>query len=175
MVGTGKSSAAARLADRVDGVVIASDRVRKQLAGLAPTDRDPSIYTPERTQQVYEGLCERALPVVESGRTAVLDATHARADQRAALRRFAQRMGLRVFLLETACARDVVLERLRRRAAQDRDPSDAGPEFYAESAAHYEPPDEWPAADRASVRTDAAGWERELDALARRVREQGAQ
>ena len=39
IVGTGKSTAAAELADAAGAVVIASDRVRKRLAGLAPTER----------------------------------------------------------------------------------------------------------------------------------------
>jgi aminoglycoside phosphotransferase family enzyme/predicted kinase len=174
VIGTGKSSVAARLAQRLRGVAISSDRVRKQLAGLSPTDRSGArpgagLYAPERTQQVYAALCEGALAIVESGRAALLDATHARAELRAALRRFAEREQLRVFLVETSAGADTVLERLRRRSAEGRDPSDAGPELYAESVARYEPPDEWPAAERARVETDRGDLEAQLDAVAARV------
>jgi predicted kinase len=174
IVGTGKSSVAAELAERLRGVVISSDRVRKQQAGLEPTDRSGAgngtgLYTPGRTRAVYEGLCERALPVVDSGRMALLDATYARAELRADLRRFAQRHGLRAFLVETRAEAARVLERLRRRAAQGSDPSDAGPEFYAESASHHEPPDEWPEAERFCVETDRDNLGVQLDAIARRL------
>jgi predicted kinase len=156
-------------------VVISSDRVRKKQAGLEPTDRsgsgsDARLYTQERMRAVYEGICERALPVVDSGRVALLDATYARASFRQALRRFAEQRGLRALLVETSAEQAEVLERLRRRAAAGGDPSDAGPEFYAQSASHYEPPDEWPESERARVQTDRGDRSEQLDALAERVR-----
>jgi hypothetical protein len=179
MVGTGKSSAAQELASRVNAVVISSDRVRKHLAGLAPTDRsgqndEAGLYSRERTREVYRGLQERSLPVAESGRTALLDATYARRDLRDELRRWADARGLRVLLVETLCEPTRVLERLSRRAAEGRDPSDAGPEFYLQSRATYEPPLEWPEADRIELHTDAQGWPAQLDAVAARLREEGA-
>jgi aminoglycoside phosphotransferase family enzyme/predicted kinase len=171
IVGTGKSSVAAELAERLRGVVISSDRVRKKQAGLEPTDRSgsgpgASLYTPERTREVYAGICERSLAVVDSGRPALLDATYASAELRADLRRFAQRHGLRAVLVETHAEPGMVLERLRRRAEQGRDPSDAGPEFYAQSASHYQPPDEWPAGERFRVQTDRADRGTRLDEIA---------
>jgi hypothetical protein len=179
MVGTGKSSAAAELASRVNGVVISSDRVRKRLAGLAPTDRsgrndEAGLYSRGRTREVYLGLQERALPVVESGRAALLDATFARRELRDGLRGWAGERGLRVLLVETVCEPAHALERLARRAAEGRDPSDAGPEFYLRSRATWEPPTEWPEADRIELRTDAPGWPAQLDAISARLREQAA-
>jgi aminoglycoside phosphotransferase family enzyme/predicted kinase len=179
-VGTGKSSAAAELADRTNGVVITSDRVRKRLAGLAPTDRrgqgdDSGLYSPARTREVYRGLRERALPVVESGRIAVLDATFARRELRDELRRWADAQGLRVFLVETRCEAGRVLERLARRAAEGRDPSDAGPEFYLRSAADYEAPLEWPERDRIQLSSDLPGWSGQLDGLAARLGERASE
>jgi predicted kinase len=171
IVGTGKSTAAAELADAMDGVVIASDRVRKRLAGLAPTARsrdavDQGLYTPAHGERVYAGLLERAAPVLASGRSALLDATWSRAADRDAAQRFAHEHAARVWLVETRCAAEVALARLARREALGADPSDAGPGFYAQSAARFEPPSEWPADRLRSVRMDRDDWRMALRAIA---------
>ena len=171
IVGTGKSTAAAELADAAGAVVIASDRVRKRLAGLAPTARsgdrlDQGLYDPAHGERVYAGLLERAAPVLDSGRIALLDATWSRAADRERARRFARERGARAFLIETRCAASVARERLARREAQGADPSDAGPDFHARSAARFEPPEEWPAAELRVVQTDRDDWRTALRAIA---------
>ena len=170
-VGTGKSTAAEALADRVGGVVIASDRVRKRLAGLAPTDRaaagpERGIYTTERTERVYAGLVVRAVPVVASGRVAILDATFATRAHRRRAREAADAQGVAVRFVETRCPPAVARERLARRAAAGTDPSDAGPELHARSLARFEPiaPEEGIPAD--VLDTADPAWR---DELARRV------
>lgn len=170
VVGTGKSTAAAELADRLPGVVIASDRVRKRQAGLAPTQRshaglDAGIYSPASSDRVVDGLLERAAPVLASGRIALLDATWSRAADRARARAFAQASGVPAFFIETRCAPAVARERLARREAAGKDVSDAGPAFYARSVERFEPPQEWPAQQRRIVETDRDDWRRELRAL----------
>jgi aminoglycoside phosphotransferase family enzyme/predicted kinase len=171
IVGTGKSTAAAELADAAGAVVIASDRVRKRLAGLAPTERsgdrlDEGLYAPAQGERVYAGLLERAAPVLASGRIALLDATWSRAADRERARRFARERSAGCFFLETRCADSVARERLARRKARGTDPSDAGPELHARSAARFEPPGEWPAAEHRVVHTDRADWRETLRAIA---------
>ncbi|HTO52427.1 MAG TPA: AAA family ATPase [Myxococcota bacterium] len=170
MVGTGKSTVARALADDLGGVVIASDRVRKRQAKLADSARGHGeLYTDERTDRTYAGLRERALPVLRSGRTAILDATYARAALRGELLRWVAKEGIRAFLVETTCAAPVALARLEARARAGTDPSDAGPELYEASARGYESPAEWPADARASIATDAPSWRADVIALARRI------
>ncbi len=166
-VGTGKSTAAKEIADVACGVVIASDRVRKQLAGLAPTARprgaaQDALYAAETTDRVYEGLLERAAPVIGSGRTVVLDATWSRRRHRDAARALASAHGLPTLLVRTHCARDVAMQRLATRAALGRDPSDAGPERFDPSVAAFEPLSEWPAAERIEIASDREGWRGQL-------------
>jgi len=175
IVGTGKSTAAAELADVAGVVVIASDRVRKRLAGLVPTARsgdrvDEGLYDPALGERVYAGLLERAAPVLDSGRVALLDATWSRAADRERARRFARERGARAIFIETRCAASVARERLARREAQAADPSDAGPGFHARSAARFEPPEEWPAAGLRVVQTDRHDWRAALRAIATDLR-----
>lgn len=142
-VGTGKSTAAEALADRIEGVVIATDRVRKREVGLAPTARAAAdlrrgIYTTEWTERVYAGLLGRAGPVVASGRVAILDGTFATRAHRRQARAAADALGVGVRFVETRCPPELARERLARRAAAGTDPSDAGPELHAQSLAGFE-------------------------------------
>lgn len=173
-VGSGKSTAAQHLADRLGGAVIASDRVRKRLAGLPAEARASAapgrgIYTREWNERTYAALLERAAPVVGSGRPALLDASFAAAADRQRARAAADALGTEAWLVEVRCEENVARERLARRAREGRDPSDAGPELLATSLARFEPPAEWPAERRAVAHSDRPGFESDLDALARRI------
>ncbi len=161
-VGAGKSTLAELVADALGGVVVASDRVRKRLAGLAAGERGgeaAGLYDEEHTERTYAALLERAAPIADSGRAVVLDATFARARHREVARAWGRERGLRVILAEARCAEDVARARLARRQHEGHDPSDAGPELLARSLAAFEPTLEWPASDRIAIRTDAEGWQ----------------
>ncbi len=167
-IGTGKSSVAARLAERVNGVVIASDRVRKHLAGLEPLSRSGAgggIYTDALTEATYQGMRERALPVLCSGRTAILDATHATRTLRECTRAWADALGLDAWLLEVGCSDAMARERLTARRERDDDPSDAGPELQAAWSSAHEPPQEWPSARHFRVDTEGPNWASALEPL----------
>lgn len=171
VVGTGKSTVARALAELVDGVVISSDHVRKAQAQLAPTDRatdcwQEGLYTEERTASVYTSLRERAATVASSGRIAILDATYARRSQREQLRETLGSLGVRPRLVEVRCPREEAIARLSQRAARGTDSSDAGPELFDTSLAHYEPLDEWPSEDRVQIHTDRTSWAADLRELA---------
>jgi aminoglycoside phosphotransferase family enzyme/predicted kinase len=163
IVGTGKSTLAEVAADELRGVVISSDRVRKRLAGLPPSARtgdalDRGLYSRERTDETYAGLLERAAPVVDSGRVAVLDATFSEASKRSRTHDWARKREIPVVLVEVRCTEREVLRRLSRREVTGADASDAGPTFYRTSARRFEPTDEWPREDHVVVRTDERGW-----------------
>jgi hypothetical protein len=168
-VGTGKSTAAHALAEACGGVVIASDRVRKALAGLPDTARGAALYAPAQIEAVYGALLERAAPVLRSGRVAILDATYARRAERDRARAFASAEGAEAWLLEVDCAPEVARARVAARARRGDDPSDAGPERVDESRRTFEPPEEWPPGRRIRIETDAAGWEEALGGAARRL------
>jgi aminoglycoside phosphotransferase family enzyme/predicted kinase len=148
-VGSGKSTVARDLVRVGEGIPIASDRVRKALAGLSPTARtaahpDEGIYRPDQTDRVYRGLLERAESVVEGGRTAILDASFPKRAQRDAARAWAAERGVSIRLIEVRCDPIVAEARLHERKRLDIDPSDAGPDFLPISRARFETPDEWP-------------------------------
>jgi predicted kinase len=78
--GTGKTTLAGLLADELGAVLISSDRVRKELAGMSPRQHAPApygegIYSPEHTERVYLELLGRAERLLARGESVVLDAS----------------------------------------------------------------------------------------------------
>ncbi len=112
---------------------------------------DQGIYGREETERVYLVLLERAASVLEGGRTAILDASYSTRAHRDAVRQWASDRGVSVRLIEVCCDSNVAEKRLSLRQRMDADPSDAGPDFLPISRARYEPPDEWPKANRETI------------------------
>jgi len=173
VVGTGKSTVAGALAEQLGGVVISSDRVRKQLAGLPPSSGiralpDEGIYAPDAVERTYAALFERARPIVDSGRVAILDATFSRRRHRAMAAELAAELGVGQRMIEVRCAPEVARERLARREAQGSSASDAGPAFYERSVARFEPVDDSECSH--VLRTDGADWRSALEGLIRDLR-----
>jgi predicted kinase len=119
-IGTGKSTLADELAWRLRAAVIGSDRTRKWLAGLAPTDRgDAFIYDEAFSRRTYQEVLRRARVVIESGRSAILDATFSSRARRDDARAVADRAGVPFLLVEVRCAdRAVVRQRLQSRRTE---------------------------------------------------------
>ena len=92
--GSGKSSVAAALAPRL-GVapgarVINSDRIRKRMFGVAPTERLPqAAYAGDVSAKVYEEMSTQAARGARVGWPVIVDAVFDRAEDRAEIERVA--------------------------------------------------------------------------------------
>lgn len=143
--GSGKSRAAFELARRLPAVYLAADRVRKELAGAAATDRlgEPG-YSPERVAAVYAELRSRAAEWLRAGEHVVLDATFLSADERAAAAALAAECGAAFRVMHCTCPDPELRRRLERRSAAGTDPSDAGLAIYERQRAAWDaaPPPE---------------------------------
>ncbi|WP_206797031.1 AAA family ATPase [Amycolatopsis sp. MtRt-6] len=78
--GTGKSTVAGGLADRLGATLLQSDRLRKELAGLVPVRRPAEgyrqgLYDDHHTDATYAELVRRAEHLLALGETVVLDAS----------------------------------------------------------------------------------------------------
>ncbi|EIC29878.1 MULTISPECIES: AAA family ATPase [Methylomicrobium] len=121
--GSGKSYYASLLSERIGAVQIRSDIERKRIFGFKADQGtgsapDSGIYTENATQSTYERLLAEARTVLESGLTAIVDATFLKAAQRAPFRQLASSSGARFRILDFQAADQVLDERIRRR--QDR-------------------------------------------------------
>lgn len=173
VVGTGKSTAAAALADATNGVVIASDRVRKHLAGLDMEDRsggEAGLYSESSKEAVYAALLERAAAVVDGGRVAILDATFESRRHRDAVIAFARARGLDLTIVETLCDAATARKRLAQRSARGGDASDAGPDRYDRSVAEFEPLSAEVGVTIHRIPTHEPRWRSLVGAIAREIR-----
>jgi aminoglycoside phosphotransferase family enzyme/predicted kinase len=98
--GTGKSTLARGLAPDLGAApgaaILRSDVVRKELAGMAPTEAlDPAHYTPQASARVYGTLMARAAAILAAGRSVVLDAVFRRPEEREAAAAVAAGAGCR--------------------------------------------------------------------------------
>ncbi|WP_077797023.1 bifunctional aminoglycoside phosphotransferase/ATP-binding protein [Streptomyces sp. JHA26] len=150
--GSGKSTLSGALADRLGAVLLSSDRLRKEMAGLsaeqpAAADYGEGLYTPERTARTYAELLDRAAALLAKGESVVLDATWTDSAMREAARRTAERTSADLVALHCHVPGDVAAARLRTRAPGASD-ADAG---VADAMAVREEP--WPEA----VAVDTSG------------------
>jgi aminoglycoside phosphotransferase family enzyme/predicted kinase len=142
---TGKTTLSRWLGDARGWVVLRSDDVRKELAGIPATASAAAplmagVYTPAMTALAYGELVHRAQRLLEHGESVVLDATWGDAMWRQEARRVAA--ATCSDLLELRCALPV--EVAARRAAERRPgESDAGPEVALELASRF---GDWPEA-----------------------------
>ena len=146
--GTGKSTVAARLGERDGTVVLRSDVVRKELAGLDPLASATStigtgLYRSEQTMATYASLLDRAAHHLRRGHTVVLDATWADTTQRAAAEQVASATHSTFVAIECRCPATVAERRIVERAAAHHDPSDATVDVYRAMRAAFTP---WPEA-----------------------------
>lgn len=142
--GTGKSTVAAELRRRTGFVHVNSDVVRKQLAGLAPTDRGGTdfgsgLYTAEHSARTYDRMFEMADEALAAGRGVVVDATFQLAAGRETARRIAAARNAPFLLVECRCPEAEVEHRIRGRTARGDNPSDAGWEIHLEQRRRSEP------------------------------------
>jgi aminoglycoside phosphotransferase family enzyme/predicted kinase len=142
--GTGKTTTSTILAERLDAVLLSSDHVRKELAGLAPdaSGRAPyetGIYTPAWTERTYGEMLSRAGRHLELGRSVVVDASWADARFRADAARLAERTTGELSQFRCVLDDGTADRRITTRSSA----SDADPAIAAEVRRHFA---DWPEA-----------------------------
>lgn len=143
--GTGKTTLASAVADEHGYVVMSSDRVRKELAGLSPEQPAPAAYGEDlydagATSATYATLLDRARRLLARGESVVLDASWTDADQRAAARALARDAHAELVEVRCYAPAAVASTRLRTRAPGASDADDQ----VADTMAARE--DSWPSA-----------------------------
>jgi uncharacterized protein len=134
--GSGKSTLARALAPEIGPVpgamVIRSDVIRKRLLGVPSTTRlGPDGYAADVTNRVYRALAERAEAALAAGHAVIVDAVHARPDERQGIEAVARRARVPFVGLWLDGLAEVFAGRLRVRKG---DVSDATPEVLAKQA-----------------------------------------
>jgi hypothetical protein len=151
--GTGKSTFAAELSARTGWTLLRSDEVRKDLTGTAHSEHpdhgfEEGIYRTEITERTYGELLTRANTLLGLGESVVLDASWGRAAHRSRAARVAQETSSDLFQLRCVLPFEIAEQRMRERAGDRTDPSDANAEIARAMAQASDP---WPEAVEAST------------------------
>jgi uncharacterized protein len=169
--GTGKSWAARAIAEALDAVIIRSDVLRKQLAGIEPTQRaTQELYEPKNTRRTDAAMVRQSLAALRDGRSVVADGTFARLTLRKPFVSLAALLTIPLLLVQTHASEDVVRRRLAARAEDSAEVSDAGWDVYRRSLSTWQEPEEIPNRRRIIVGPDLLPEEvaaLALDAIAR--------
>ena len=139
VIGSGKTTLAEGLGRTVGVPVISSDRVRKSLAGVAPTERAPAeAYSAAFSARTFDEVFRQATTVLRSGRVVILDATFRARAHRLRARDLARRHGRRFVFVEAVADEATLRARLRARA-EGPSISDAGESLLERVQAEFEP------------------------------------
>lgn len=114
--GSGKSTLAASIARTSDVVVVRSDEVRKEMAGIAYETALPvEMYASSVSASTYKEVLERGDRAIREGHNVILDATWSRASSRVAARGLASEVGARMLEVHCVASVEVMAERLTGR------------------------------------------------------------
>lgn len=160
MTAAGKSYLARCFAARNDCPWYNTDKVRKELAGLAANSRqsagaDQGIYSAAYTRKTYDELARRAQMAFASGkhRTVVLDGSYGTASERAGIvERFSAEV--RICFIYCYCGENTVRQRLKLRAGDPEAVSDGRWEIYQLQLQRFDVPDRIPGARLLKLNTE---------------------
>ncbi len=156
--GTGKSTLALGLADRLGAVLLSTDSLRHE---LPETQGDP--YGDGAKAAVYRELLRRARLALEHGESVVADATWGTAVSRAAAAAVAGATASRMVMLECRLAPELAAARAQHRLDDGVSASEAGAEVARRLAGEREP---WPDSVGIDTMQADASLRAALDALA---------
>jgi predicted kinase len=129
--GTGKTTLAAELGERMGWLTIDSDTIRKDLRRIDHddhrVDQHPELYDEATTEATYAELIDRGASVLHAGDSVILDATWARHAHRERARAAALAAGARLIEIECLLDADVARRRIADRRRSESDVSDATP------------------------------------------------
>ena len=141
--GTGKSTLARALAERVGAQVISTDDVRRELRESGTVTGDPGIlnaglYSPDNVATVYEAALRRARTCLSEGQSVILDGTWRDPQIRAAAHRLASETHSALVELMCTAPVDTAADRIRtRRPGSSEVTPEIATMFAAEPAAQH--------------------------------------
>ncbi len=147
MTASGKSALAQAWAEHCQAPYYNTDRVRKELVGLQPTDKRPDgiaqgIYSPALTELTYQTMLDRTRKDIARGeKLVVLDGSYSRQADREQMRSLAQETGACCVFFFCNCSEDVVRQRLALRQQDAAAVSDGRWEIYLHQQQSFEQPD----------------------------------
>lgn len=151
--GTGKSTLARALAEKLGLELLRSDVIRQELftAEQRAHPERHDVYSEQGKSRVYAELHRRGAELLSQGVSVVLDATYERAELVSKVESIAAQAKGVFLAMECVCPAEVAVERIGRRQAEGRDASQADEAVYRQQ---HRAREAWPAAvSRAEIDT----------------------
>jgi uncharacterized protein len=170
--GCGKTWLSQHLLEALGAVRVRSDIERKRLHGLTPAERsgsgiDSGIYAADASRRTYARLAELATTILRAGHSVIVDAAFLKYSQRDQLHAVANELRVPFVILDIRTPEDILRQRLRLRARQQHEVSEAGLTVLDHQLTTREPPAD---AERRHV-LSADGAAPDLPSLERQLRE----
>ncbi len=149
LMGSGKSTLAEALRTCLDIVILASDRIRKELAGIDPTTPrhvpfGHDIYSKEFSARTYSQLHERAISHLKEGQSVFLDASYMSPELRNQAMEAARKADAGFLLLHLDPGEKELRNRLGKRTMDSGAISDGRKEILEDQIKAFSPPVEVP-------------------------------
>ncbi|HSM11517.1 MAG TPA: AAA family ATPase [Lysobacter sp.] len=142
--GSGKTWFSERLVGALPALRVRSDLERKRLAGQAEAQEAKGaiasgLYAAEVTERTYETLARCCETGLRAGFDMIADATFLRRGRRARFHELAASLGASFAIVECQAPPELLEQRLRERAAQRSDASDADVAVLRHQLTHHDP------------------------------------
>jgi len=160
LIASGKSTLAEAWAKTIGANYYNSDRIRKELAGLAvnaPQQEsfNAGIYTSEFSRKTYDALLKRAEADLSLNRSAILDGSYQAKAERSRVQELGRRHNATVIFVLCRCPEELMQERMAMRAKDPMAVSDGRWEIYLQQKARFETPDELNSTEIITIDTNA--------------------
>ncbi len=132
--GTGKTTLAKAVAEKIDAVSINSDSIRMSML-------EEREYTEEEKKMIYQAMFEEAGKNLKEGKNVVLDATFYKKELRESVEEVAKEAGTGFFIVECVTHEDLLKERIFKRKKEETE-SEADFEVYKKVKTQFEPIEE---------------------------------
>jgi aminoglycoside phosphotransferase family enzyme/predicted kinase len=158
-VGTGKTTLAKYLGQKINIERFSSDHIRKSMAGLCLQKRTPleqrkKLYSKSMSEQTYQALLLSMEDCIAAGKNVILDATFSnRSSRKKIVQRF-RKMDVNYLFIEAKAPDEIIKSRLRKRDQQENIVSDARLEDFEILKNRYDPPTEIADENLISVQTN---------------------
>ncbi|MDH3975852.1 MAG: AAA family ATPase [Deltaproteobacteria bacterium] len=159
LMGVGKSTIAAAIAEKKGFQVLRSDEIRKEIAGIAGEERrhetfGEGIYSEDYFNKTYEALFKKAKRLLEKGEGVILDASFKKSPYRLQALELANGLDIPFLLVECICRDEEVKRRLEERVSEGSDISDGRWEIYEKQKKTFERIKEIPASEHIIIDTE---------------------
>lgn len=148
LIASGKSTLAELFAQNQGVPYYNTDRVRKELAGIAANEHrsdgmGQGIYTPELSEQTYQTMLDRAVEDCNQGAMAVvLDGSYSKVIDRHNVSELATSLDATIHFFLCSCSEQETQRRLAQRAKDPNAVSDGRWEIFIQQREKFEQPDE---------------------------------